>query len=98
MEATLSSETSVYNKPTWRYIPEDDVIDGRHVGHVIFYAVHVIKWEAVGLLLGNGSIVPAATKDSWNSRFYASHVVERRQLVLPRTCYIQTYFDMSLCH
>jgi hypothetical protein len=27
MEATCSSETSVYNKPTRRHIPEDDIID-----------------------------------------------------------------------
>jgi hypothetical protein len=26
MEATRSSETSVYNKPTWRHVPEDDIV------------------------------------------------------------------------
>jgi hypothetical protein len=26
MEATGCSETSVYNKPTWRYIPEDGIV------------------------------------------------------------------------
>jgi hypothetical protein len=25
-EAIRSSETSVYNKPTWRYIPEDGIL------------------------------------------------------------------------
>jgi hypothetical protein len=26
MEATRSSETSVYNKPTWHHIPEDGIL------------------------------------------------------------------------
>jgi hypothetical protein len=26
MEATLSSETSLYSKPTWRLILEDDIL------------------------------------------------------------------------
>jgi hypothetical protein len=26
MEATLSSETSVYNKPAWRYTSEDGIL------------------------------------------------------------------------
>jgi hypothetical protein len=29
METTRSSETSVYNKPTWRHIPEDDILNIR---------------------------------------------------------------------
>jgi hypothetical protein len=28
MEATCSTETSVYNKPTRRHIPEDDILHG----------------------------------------------------------------------
>jgi hypothetical protein len=26
METTRSSETSMYNEPTWRYIPEDGIL------------------------------------------------------------------------
>jgi hypothetical protein len=39
MEATLSSETSVYNKPTRRHIPEDGILHSQRREKLKFYCM-----------------------------------------------------------
>jgi hypothetical protein len=44
MEVTRSSETSVYNKRTWRHIPEDDILHRKcYFNSVQLYTLHEVR-------------------------------------------------------
>jgi hypothetical protein len=63
MEATCSSETSVYNKPTWHHIPEDGVIPSyRHEnlkGYRGFLQFEFVSYVLLCLSCSKKSFMPS---------------------------------------